>query len=1128
MNYLRVQPSLLLRIRVLMWFLWLALACLLVKPALAQSTYGQVVGTVTDASKSVVPEVSVTLTEVRTNVQRTTTSKADGNYEFVNVPLGQYRIDLDKSGFQKFATQPFPLEARQTVRIDAELVTGTVATEVQVVDAAPLINTENPTIAAAASNRQLQQLPFVFRTVNTTPISAIAVLPEVQKGVSNEYSLSGSLPFQNEVSVDGVLTTNVRRNGIGDGGENIFPSIETIQEIKVSSINNSAEYAQVGDITTITKGGTNQIHGTAFWNYNGNGLNANPNYFNRAIPARTVANNFGGSAGGPVFKGRTFYFGAFERLSIYGLGVGQAMVPESDFRQGNFARLTTPIIDPSTGLAFPGNIIPANRINPVSKIILDQFIRAPNQPDPTRQPNLHRYTISQSTISNQFDARLDHVFSSRHNVFGRYSYKNWDRISPTAQEASGPQYGSRPTRTMAISDNFVIRPNLINEARFGFTTADILDPTTLKGRDFVAATGLKLVSQNLPDITGSSYILISGYTQFGVKKEEPLTTRNFEFADNLTWTHNRHTFKGGFVVLQYNWTSPLNFTGADDFGVFRFDNNLAGGATGTTGNPVANFLLGIPSSVDQTQTGPGVDGSAYHYGAFFQDEWRVNNSITLSLGVRYELHPGFKDNELNITNFLRDTPNGDAIVPNEASLQLAKPAFLTGLGTTKLLTAAQAGYPESLRRTDKNNIAPRFGIAWRPFGNTSTVVRAGYGIYATRLLGAIFNSLTGIHTSDNQTYNNTFDATTRVHGIVWPNTAFGSAGRGESTVGQQNFSTANDPNFRDPYTQQWSLTVERELDRNNVLRLTYSGSHSVKLPTAPDLNQIQPNTIGFINLPRTARPFPNWNRVNTRDMGGDSSYHDLTVQFKGRVLSGLNYTASYKRAKGISNIEDSFTRANSGQFNEEIASRTDNRFNSLYLRGPMAAIPYNRFTTDFIWDLPFGRGKKFGTDMNPVLDAVVGGWTVSSIMTFQSGTHLTPFYNSRCGSGTNCYGTEKVDLVPGQDPNTGPNTPEQWFNKAAFVIPTSSSSLFVGRFGNAGNGIIDGPGFISVDVGAFKEFAIRESLRLRFQTQIRNFPNHPNFGAPEGNLNSANFGRITTLNAGATARVVVVGARLIF
>jgi len=230
----------------------------------------------------------------------------------------------------------------------------------------------------------------------------------------------------------------------------------------------------------------------------------------------------------------------------------------------------------------------------------------------------------------------------------------------------------------------------------------------------------------------------------------------------------------------------------------------------------------------------------------------------------------------------------------------------------------------------------------------------------------------------------------------------------------------------------------------------------------------------------------------------------------------------------MNNIEDSFTRANGGQFNEEIASRTDNRFNSLYLRGPSGAIPFHRFTTDFIWDLPFGRGKKFGTNMNGALDAVIGGWTVSSIMTFQSGGHLTPYYNNRCGSGTNCYGTEKVDVVPGQDPDSGPKTDAQWFNKAAFVIPTSSSSLFVGRFGNAGNGVITGPGLISIDAAAFKDFTIRESLKFRIQTQIRNFPNHANLGVPEGNLNSANYGRITSLNGSTTARIVVVGARFTF
>jgi len=299
------------------------------------------------------------------------------------------------------------------------------------------------------------------------------------------------MPYQNEVSVDGILTSNVRRNGIGDGGENIFPSIETIQEIKVSSINNPAEYPQVGDITTITKSGSNTYHGTAFWNYNGTSMNANPNYFSRSLVTTTVNNNTGASLGGRIFRDRTFFFGAYERLSILGSAIGVATVPEAAFRQGDFSSLSTPIIDPLTNAPFPGNRIPANRITSPSKVILDQYISAPNT-----RANETRYGTSASTISDQYDIRVDQVFSTNHNLFGRFSKKDWDRISPTSYQASGPRTEDRPTQNFVVSDNFIIRSNLINEGRFGFTKADILPQTGLRGRDFIAATGLQLISQN--------------------------------------------------------------------------------------------------------------------------------------------------------------------------------------------------------------------------------------------------------------------------------------------------------------------------------------------------------------------------------------------------------------------------------------------------------------------------------------------------------------------------------------------------------------------------------------------------------------------------------------------------------
>jgi hypothetical protein len=1082
-----------------------------------------VIGSVTDSQKAVVGGATVKLTEVQTNVSRSAVTTSAGAYEFVNLNHGRYRLDVVKDGFAAFSTQPFEVAARQTVRIDPELRPADVQQTVVVQDLAPLVNTENPTIASAKSNRELQQLPFVFRVFNTSPIPAIAVLPEVQKGATNEFSLSGSLPYQNEVSVDGIMTTNVRRNGIGDGGENIFPSIETIQEMKVSSINNPAEYAQVGDITTITKSGCNEYHGAMFWNYNGTSMNANPNYFSRSLVTTTVNNNAGASMGGRIFRDRTFFFGAYERLSILGAGIGVASVPEAPFRRGDFSSLSTPVFDPSTGGPFPGNQIPGSRISEPSRVILEQFIAQPN----TRS-NEARYSTSTSTISDQFDTRIDHVVNSRHNLFGRFSYKDWDRISPTSHQVSGPRLEARPTRNLVISDNLVLRPNLINEARFGLTSADIRPKTTLRGREFIAATGLRIISQNPPDITGTTYIDISGYTRFGEAKEEPLTTRNHEFSDNVTWIRGRHTFKGGANVKRLHWTSPLNFTGADDYGVFRFNNNLPRG----TGNAVANMLLGLPTDVDQTQTGPGVDGLAWQYGLFFQDEWKLSSRVTISLGLRYELHPGFKDRELNITNFLRDTPNGDVVVPNEASRELTAPGFAASIGAARILTASEAGLPESLRRTDTNNIAPRIGVAWRPFGTNSTVIRMGYGIYTTRILGAVFNSLTGIHTSDNATYRNVFDAQSGHHTIVWPETASGQASRGESPVSSQNFSTANDPGYRDPYTQQWSFTIERELNRLNSLRFTYSGNHSVFLTTAPDLNQIVPNTIGFSNLPPSARPFPNWNRVNTRDNGGDAHYNDFTVQLKGRGVAGLSYTSSYKWAKGISNDEDSFSRVVGGNFNEEIASRTDNRFDGRYLRGPIGGIPYHRFTTDLVWDLPFGRGRTVGTAWGKGLDAIAGGWTLSAILTAQTGMHLTPYQTSHCASGTNCYGQEKVDFVSGQDPNGGTKDTETWINTAAVTnrnfFDGSGRAIFAGRFGNAGKGIIEGPGLVTLDAGLFKDFVLTERWRFRLQSQVRNLPNHPNFGNPDMNLTSGNYNKIRSLLGNASTRVIVVGARIIF
>jgi hypothetical protein len=1106
-----------LRLVVTVFVMCLSLA----RTATGQSTYGAVVGTAADSSGALVPGATVTLTEVQTSFARTAVSDSAGAFEFQNLTLGLYRVDVELSSFQKFSTAPFRVDARQTVRIDAKLAMGSLAEQVTVLSGAPLINTETPTVAGKVSNRELQQLPFTFRTQNTSPIPAIQAIPEVQK-VGEQFSLSGGLPYQTEVSVDGILTTSVRRNGIGAEGINVFPSIESVEEIKVSSVNNTAEYAQLGDITTVSRPGTNQIRGTVFYNFNDTGLNANPNYFNKSLaPNQSENSNYGLSGGGPLVRSRTFFFGTFERLDISRTQTAAATVPSDAFRQGDFSSLATPILDPSTGQAFSGNRVPANRINPVASTLLQQYIPAPND-----GASIHRYTVDATEKSNQFDVRLDQNFNSGHTLFGRLSWKKVDKVSPTTFESLGPRSEERPNHTLAISDNIAIRSNLLNEARFGITRADQSFTTGQRGIDIISALRLTLLSANPPDVTGTPSVQIAGYSSFGENQEEPLTQDTWQFADSVTWLRGRHTVKGGLDIKGFNWTSPVNFTGADDFGVFRFNNNIQAGGTG---HPFSNFLLGLPTDVDQTASGPNVDGVATHYSFFAQDEWRVSGRVTLSLGLRYELRPPFEDREENISNFLRETPNGDVVVPSRASIDLTAPGFAGSLGTTRILAADEIGYPKALRFTDKNNVEPRLGIAWRPGADNRTVIRGGFGIYHARILGQVFNSLTGIHTSDNVTFQNAFDGTARTYSIVWPNTYAGDPSRGVTRVGTQNFSTANDPNYADPMTRQWSATLERQIGSRQAVRVTYSGFRSTDLTMAPDLNQIEPNTIGFANLPREARPFANWNRVNTRDNGGYHNYHDAVLQVRGDLASlGLSHTTTYKWAHSVDNIED--RGAGQSDFQSEINGRTDNRFDPDYLKGPTTNVPTHRFVSSLIWNLPIGRGRALGAAMPAALDAVAGGWAISSLVQIQSGAHLSAFYSSHCGSGTSCYGSEKADAVSGQDPNDGPRTLQQWFNTNAFSVAAfrdaEGRAIFAGRFGNAEKGTIDGPGAWNVDLAAFKDVRLGDRATARFNVFVTNLFNHPNWGRPETNVTSANYGRITSLSSLFPLRTIVVGARV--
>lgn len=1104
--------------------LWLSLS------AQAQSTFSTLVGTVTDPNGAVVSGVTVTATNKGTTATRSAMTDSVGNYIIPNLDSGDYQITIEAKGFRKVSVESVKLLARETIRIDTKLELAATATESVTITAGTAITTETPTIAVTKTNRELLELPVPFRASgSTSPISTLSTQPGVQIDNSGNLSLAGSQRYSTSVTIDGISTVSVRSNGpINE----LFPSVESIAEIRVSQINNNAEFAQSGDITTISKTGTNNFHGAGFLYHQNRALDATnpfttPNATTGIRPKPfKISNDFGVTIGGPVliprlYNGRdkTFFFATYEGARLRRQTQQVYSVPPTAWRTGDLSSITTAIKDPLTGLPFPGNKIPANRISPVSTATLNLFYPQPNTGAATATSNNLSQLFSAPTDSNQFDIRIDQNLSARQSIFGRYTWK--DIKSQSYESGILPPIGAvqRPQKVWAFTGayNFTIRPNLFNEFRGGLSGRNVLKDFNLDGAAAVKQLGLQGLSSNLPKSPGAPNIGITGFTTTGISRGFTTTDRTYQFLDNLTWTKGRHTVKGGVDFRRLSTTDLLSFTTGDDFGDFTFNGTVTGvNGNGIIGHPFAAFLLGIPDVTQYANTGPDIDGTVWHQGFFIQDDWKISQRLTLNFGLRYELHPPFKEKNFNITNF--DRPTGNAIVANEQARKAASPGFVASIGTSKVVTAAEAGVAEVLRTTDYNNFAPRIGFAFRPFNNAKTVVRGGYGIYTVSILGSVFYSLTGVHTSDVRAFSNSFNGS--VPAFQFP-LAFPSGPGAVASVGSQDFRTANQQDYADPYNQQWNLTFEQEVGWDTSFRLTYNGQHAVKLSVGPDLNQIPTNTVGFATA-NLKRPYPNWNIIFTRDNGGTSNYHGLTAEVNRRFSKGLQFTSSWAWSKNLSDAEGSAP----GSFGAENGPRLLDRFNRNADYGNVAFTRRHRALTTFLWEVPVGKGRSYLSGAHRAVDAVLGGWQMSGIVLFQTGAFLTPTFTGTDPSGTGASrrASQRPDVI--SDPIPTQQTSAAWFTRAAFAAPANN----IGRYGYASVGSLVGPGTKNFSMGLAKKFRFTEQTGLQFQADFSNVFNHLNLGNPSTNISSSAFGTITGTQTaeGTGPRVIQLGLRLFF
>ncbi len=1112
----------------------LLLLCIVAGSLRAQSTFGTILGTVKDSSGSVIPNATVLIVNVDENTSRSVTTNANGDYEAVNTKPGRYRIEISASGFEAFKTTEVPLVARQTLRLDATLSTGRVTEQVNVTANAGAITTETQTIASSFESQKIMNLPANYRAAgSTSPYILIAALPGVQADNGNNFSIQGALPSQSQFSLDGISTTNVRGNS---ALTQAFPSAESIAEIKVQGVGNAAEYGQVGDVTTISKSGTNDYHATAFWFHQNRALDAKA--YGALTKPQKIGNDYGGSGGGPIRfpkkifgplggyegKDRTFFFGTFEGFRFPRGATVQNTVPTQAMRNGDFSAEGVTVRDPLTGQPFANNRIPDARISPIAKAILTLYPLPNNGPtDKQRVANYIRNSSS-SLNSNQYDIRIDHYLTRKQSVFGRWTWKDVKQDSPN--KLSLPSNSNFDKyKILVVSHNYTMTSHLLNEARFGLTLNDNGTSFPFDGRAFTNGLGLKGIGPNFP-FNGLPDIAFSGDTSNLDRDRADGTSqsRTYQFNNNLTWTKGRHTMKYGFDIRWIRATTPLGFIGADNYSNYDFDGTFSGSDFG-------DFLLGIPIQSSYAIIQQDNDGRTRHYHFFGQDSFRVNQKLTLEFGLRYEYHPAYTDASGNIGNFDPSVPRSGRVVYPTGKQGLLAQGFLktfnacpapaaNGAPCTPVQSAEEAGLPESLRRVPKLRFLPRFGFAYRPFGNDRTVVRGGIGAYNGTLLGNIYFSLTGTLQSDVREFTN-LDAQGRPI-FQWPQIQTGGTGISSGQLGTASFRTANDIDYKDPYSVQWNLSVDRYVGFGLGVRVSYIGMKTTQLGWAPDLNQMTSSRTFAINRPLSDRPFPNWGIIYTRSAGATAYYNALQVEANRRFANGLTFNSTYTWAKSLA---DNLGPNATGFIGETGGGRVADFYNRHAEYGDDYATRRHRSITTLVYDLPVGRGRQFARDVHPAANAIIGGWQLSAIFLAQTGPYLTPTVSGvdPSGSGSGLARTQHPDRIG--NGNISNPTQNQWFDVNAFVCPGLTTRVAsqcrigvnpardaapIGRYGTAGVGILRGPGTINLSLGLNKAFYLTERLKLEAGASFTNIPNHVNLADPNMNVTSSAFGRITS------------------
>jgi hypothetical protein len=1110
-------------------------------PLTAQSTFGSILGTVRDASGALVPGAQVTLANTGTSSSHTIATDAQGNYAFKNIDVGRYALTIVAPGFEKESLPEILLTARETRRMDATLKLGAETQTVVVIeDSIPVISTDVSNLAETKVGDELVELPVAIysrSTGSTSPISTLTTEAGVQTDDSGNLAVMGTTAALLSVTIDGISSVGVEYSGPVN---EMFPSFNSIEEIRVSESNNNAEFSGVADITTVSKAGTNSFHGGLFENHENTVLNSD-NTFALSKP-KIIMNDFGGTLGGPLrlpflYKSDNpaFFFISFEGLRLPRETPIVLSVPSAAMRTGDLT-------------SYYGSSTPVQvAVSPISANILKYLFPQPNYGAAGAYANNYQTNFPSPISANQGDVRLDKTISSKQTAFARFSYKNRQVTSaPSAActftycaEAGSPLQGGYNTpeidEGLTFAHNYVFSTTLVNEFRGGFNAQHTSETQSYSTNSLLTQTGLTVPQ---PDIAWSEapQVLINSFMSTGAGNPGMQRGQIIQALDNLTWSHGSHAFKFGTDFKRIS-DHDDNVYGNYRSGWYVFNGSSDVGQS--IGDPYTAFLLGYPDYTEVSSTNkPTMDGLGYAYAFYGQDDWKVTPNLTLNLGLRYELHPPIRETHSNTAVFdpaydgpgtvIGSTAQGAVVVSNSEAKSFESADFAGAIAPTPILTAAQAGIPSVLRYTDKTDWGPRLGFAWRPLGNDKTVLRGGWGRFIETPLGFSLVAGWAVHSSYLATYNQAFDPTKATPTpLLSFSTPFNSAAG--SSTGTANFDYAFPIHYKDPTVQQWNLTVEQDLGHTIGVRLSYTGSHGQDLEAMVDLNQVQPNTLGYSQV-ESQRPYPSWAVIQSVANAAQSNYSSGTAEVSRHSGKGVTFDASYTITHDLSNAGGATPNA----FAVAGGSFLTDRFHPGLDYGNVIYDRRHRFLVTYVYQLPFGSGQRWLSN-GSLLNRLVGDWQLAGVTILQSGPFLTPYEQTVDPANTNILttvGQARPDQLTNVSLHAAHRTTSQWLNPAAFPYLNlqDANGNGIGRFGNAPVGGVIGPGTDNFSLSLMKSFAFYENSKFQLGLEAANVFNHRNYEPPNMQVDSSGFGSITALQTaeGAGPRSLELSGRITF